>query len=206
MAPSEEPILFLWSFSPWASKVVAYLTLRGIPHARCEQPITLPRPDIAALGVKYRRIPVLSIGRDIYCDTLLIIEKLESLYSANGHHGIGARNKTELALEKLLEKWTDVVVFKPAAAVIPTDLDLMKDPGFQKDREELWGRPWSKEAQEKLRPAALANMRENFDFLESVLADGRQWISGGEDDGVRLADIHGKSLEIDRLILMSRGA
>lgn len=191
MAPSQEPILFLWSFSAWASKIVAYLALRGIPHTHCEQPITQPRPDLAALGVKYRRIPVLSIGRDIYCDTLLILEKLEQLYPSHDgkHKSLGASNPTEMAMEKLLEKWTDVVVFKAAAAVIPTDMDLMKDPEFQKDREELWGRPWTKDEQEKLRPAALANLRSNWDFLESTLGDGREWILGGE--GPKLADIHG---------------
>lgn len=125
MAPSEEPILFLWSLSAWAAKVTAYLALRGIPYTRCEQPITQPRPDLAALGVNYRRIPVLAIGRDIYCDTLLILEKLESLYPDSEYKRISAINPTELALEKLFEKWTDVVVFKAAAAVISTDLDLM---------------------------------------------------------------------------------
>lgn len=191
MAPINEPVLFLWSFSPWASKVTAYLALRNIPHTRCEQPITLPRPSLAALGLKYRRIPVLTLGRDIYCDTLLILSKLEKLYpeTDDTHKRIGAQNGTELALEKLFEKWTDVVVFKPAAAAIPSDLDLMKDPTFQKDREELWGRSWTKDGQEQLRPAALANLRENFDFLEAVLSDGRAWILG-DGDGPRLADIH----------------
>jgi len=190
MAPKEEPILFLWAFSPWASKVVSYLALRGIPHARCEQPITQPRPDLASLGVRYRRIPVLSIGRDIYCDTIIILEKLEEIYASEKEYKrIGASTPTEMALEKLLEKWTDMVVFKPAAALIPTDMDLMKDPQFQRDREELWGRKWTKEAQDALRPAALANVRANFDFLETVLSDGRQWILGGET-GPMLADIH----------------
>lgn len=191
MAPSEQPILFLWSFSPWASKVVAYLALRNIPHARCEQPITQPRPDIAALGVNYRRIPVFSIGRDIYCDTLLILDKLEKLYPASAEHpSIGATTPTERAVEKLFEKWTDVVVFKPAAAAIPTGLDLMKDPGFQKDREQLWGRPWSKEVQDGLRPAGLADLRANFDLLEESLADGRKWLFG--EEGPKLADVHGE--------------
>ena len=188
--PAEESILFLWSFSPWASKVVSYLALRGIPHSRCEQPITQPRPDLAALGVKYRRIPVLSIGRDIYCDTLLILEKLEHLYPSNEYRQISAMDPKDRALERLLEKWTDVVVFSPAAAAIPADMDLLKDPGFQKDREELWGRPWTKEEQEKRRPEGLANLRANFDFLEDLLCDEREWILG--NDGPMLADIHGK--------------
>ncbi|KAK5107483.1 hypothetical protein LTR62_001101 [Meristemomyces frigidus] len=190
MTPAERPVLFLWSFSPWSNKIVAYLALRGIPYARCEQPIVLPRPDLEALGVNYRRVPVISLGRDIYCDSLLCIEKLEEIYpgSEGGYKALSAQNNTEFALEKLLEKWTDVVVFKPAAAVIPTSLDLMKDPAFQKDREELWGRSWSPEAQEALRPAALADMRAMFQFLENVLSDGRQWILGSNEP--RLADIH----------------
>lgn len=160
--PQEEPILFLWALSAWASKVTAYFALRGIPHSRCEQPITQPRPDIAALGVNYRRIPLMSMGRDIYCDTLLIMEKLEELYPAPQYKQISADNAKDKALEKLLEKWTDAVVFKSAAAVISTDLDLMKDPKFQTDREQLWGRKWDKETQDKLRPAALAEQRSHW--------------------------------------------
>lgn len=199
MPPAQEPTLFLWSLSPWASKIVAYLALRGIPHARCEQPITQPRPDLAALGLHYRRIPVLALGRDIYCDTLLIIEKLEAIYgpSSTGkaaYKAISAprSDPTACALERLLEKWTDTVVFKPAAACIPSSLELMQDPGFQKDREQLWGRPWSAEEQDALRPKGLADLRVNFDLLETLLGDGRQWILGGQE-GPMLADVHGES-------------
>lgn len=192
MAPSEEPVLFLWAFSPWASKVVTYLALRKIKHSRCEQPITQPRPDLHALGVNYRRIPLLSVGRDIYCDTLLILETLEKLYPPSAENPqISATNPKDKALEKLFEKWTDTVVFKPAAALIPTELDLMKDEKFQKDREELWGRKWTKEAQEALRPKGLADMRGDFDLLEDLLSDGREWLLG--NDGPKLADIHGES-------------
>lgn len=191
MTEPTEPILFLWDLSAWASKVTAYFALRGIPFSRCEQPITQPRPDLAALGVQYRRIPLLAMGRDIYCDTLLILEKLEATYHSSQFKKISASDPKDKALERLLEKWTDVVVFKSAAACISTDLDLMKDPNFQKDREALWGRGWSKEEQDKLRPPALAEMRSNWDFLEDLLSDGRKWVLGGEE-GPMLADIHGK--------------
>lgn len=193
MPAQDEPILFLWALSAWAAKVTAYMALRKIPYTRCEQPITQPRPDIAALGVAYRRIPLLSIGRDIYCDTLLILEKLGQVYGPDsGYRSISASHKggTEYALEKLFEKWTDTVVFQAAAAAIPTELDLMKDQQFQKDREELWGRSWGKEEQDALRPKGLADLRANFDLLEATLKDGREWILGGE--GPLLADIHGE--------------
>lgn len=174
--PESIPILFLWDFSLWANKIVAYLSLRSIPFSRCEQPVTQPRPDIAAPGVNYRRIPILSIGRDIYCDTLLILQKLESLYPASKQHrrlGCESGDRTGVALERLLEKWADVVVFQAAAAVISSDLDLMKDEGLQRDREELWRRRWDKRAQDELRLKGLADMRANFDFLEDLLGDGR---------------------------------
>jgi glutathione S-transferase len=200
MSNQQEPILFLWGLSAWASKVTAYFALRGIPYIHCEQPITQPRPDIAALGVNYRRIPLLSLGRDIYCDSLLILEKLEQQYPASGKYkSISTTDPKDRALEKLLEKWTDVVVFRSAAAVISTDLDLMKDPKFQKDREELWGRSWTKEAQDALRPAALAEMRSNWQFLEDLLSDGREWVLGGKE-GPMLADIHGECfIEMKRI-------
>lgn len=40
----------------------------------------MPRPDLTALGVGYRRIPVVAIGRDIYHDTRLVLRKLEVLF------------------------------------------------------------------------------------------------------------------------------
>ena len=88
--------------SPVARKVKHILAIKRIPHYRVEvsffdnscehdlvnltviifaaaqMPMTLPRPDLAdRLGVKYRRIPVLSIGNAVYCDSSLIASVLE---------------------------------------------------------------------------------------------------------------------------------
>jgi hypothetical protein len=41
------------------------------------QPRILPRPDLARLGINYRRIPLLAIGCDVYLDSRLIIYALE---------------------------------------------------------------------------------------------------------------------------------
>lgn len=80
MASHNDIVFFHYQFSPFARKVIWYLTLRGIDYAECLQPVYLPREDIDALGVKYRRIPIMSIGRDIYCDTRLILQKLEEKF------------------------------------------------------------------------------------------------------------------------------
>ncbi|KAL2105253.1 hypothetical protein VUR80DRAFT_8677 [Thermomyces stellatus] len=100
VAPASNRILALWTISlplhvAWPKKREAPIEqvdgaggtfqkgLVSCPprHAiQTLQPGVMPRPDVAALGVNYSRIPVLSIGRDAYLDTRLLIRKLEALY------------------------------------------------------------------------------------------------------------------------------
>jgi len=48
----------------------------------------LPRPIlVATFGLTYRKIPVVAIGRDVYCDTSLIIEALEHNFPAKDGWG-----------------------------------------------------------------------------------------------------------------------
>jgi hypothetical protein len=47
----------------------------------------LPRPEISDLGVGYRRIPVLAIENDVYCDTSLITSVLEKRFPASSGYG-----------------------------------------------------------------------------------------------------------------------
>lgn len=192
MASAPEIIVYYWDGSPWASKVVNYLNLRGLPYTVCIQPLTMPRPDLAALGVNYRRIPVVSIGKDFYVDTLLILEKLESIFTTGGkRESLSIRKPDQKALEKLLEKWTDAVVFSKAADCIPLEHPLVKDPNFIKDREELWGESWDSNFRATKRPDGLVQCRAFFDLLETtLLSDGREWVLNTKEP--MLADIHCK--------------
>jgi hypothetical protein len=71
------PILFCYDISIYSRKADYYLGLRGLKYFQCIQPPQMPRPDLQALGINYRKIPILAIGRDIYLDTRIIIETLE---------------------------------------------------------------------------------------------------------------------------------
>lgn len=186
MARHNDIILFHYSFSPFARKVIWYLTLRGIDYGQCIQPVYLPREDINALGVKYRRIPIMSIGRDIYCDTRLILQKLEDKFPIGA---LGASEPDQKAIEKLLESWTiDGGIFARAAQTMPVELPLLNDPKFTKDREDYMGRSWQKDDIKAMRPEALTHIRDAFVFLETgLLADGRQWVLKTEKPS--LADI-----------------
>ena len=154
------------------------------------QPPTMPREDLNALGVKYRRIPVLSIGRDIYCDSRFIIEKLEEQYPSGA---LGASQPDQKALEKLLGNWNlDTRIFASASQLIPAEMPLLQDPKFIEDRKDFYGHGWNESFWgSKQRQEALVPMKNAFEFLETgLLADGRSWILGTEKP--LLADIEGK--------------
>lgn len=151
------------------------------------QPPVLPRPDLTRLGIHYRRIPVLSIGKDVYLDTRLIIQKLEELYPSKPK--LGADGLEEKAIERLLEALViDGGIFTRASQLLPTDLPLLKDPKFQRDRADFTGGRPSKESAAALRPEALNEIKNAMEMLETtLLADGRDWILKTERPS--LADI-----------------
>ncbi|MCJ1248743.1 hypothetical protein MMC30_005962 [Trapelia coarctata] len=128
----------------------------------------------------------MAIGRDIYTDSRLILEKLEARFPDGA---IGASQPDQKAVEKLLERWiVDGGVVLRASQLIPAEMPLNQDPKYRKDREDFSGRSWDKANILKMRPEALAQIRNDFDFLEKgLLADGRDWIL--KTDKPSLADI-----------------
>lgn len=137
----------------------------------------------------------MSIGRDVYCDTRLILDKLEERFPSGA---LGAPQPDQKSIEKLLESWTiDGGIFVRAAQAIPVDMPLLNDPKFKSDREDYSGRSWDKEVMKAMRPEALSHMRDAFVFLETgLLADGRQWVLKTESPS--LADIEGQSYALQR--------
>ena len=130
----------------------------------------------------------MSIGRDIYCDTRLILQTLEARFPDGA---LGATQPDQKAIEKLLEKWCiDGGVFARASQLIPPEMPLLNDPKFKKDREDMSGRSWDKKNIIAMRPEAISHIRDAFVFLETgLLADGREWILKTAKPS--LADIEG---------------
>lgn len=86
--------------------------------------MVLPRPDLEAIGVQYRRIPVLAIGCDMYCDTSLICKVVQERYHAL------ATNPADKAYEAF-----GIALFAQCLPVMPTK---MLTPDFVKDRETIF--------------------------------------------------------------------
>ena len=74
-------ILHHYEMSPFSKKVISVFALKDLPWHAVEQPVVAPKPDLTPLTGGYRKIPVLQIGADIYCDTKLIIREIERRYT-----------------------------------------------------------------------------------------------------------------------------
>jgi len=75
-------ILHHYATSPFSEKVRLILGYKDQPWKSVTVPVILPKPDVMPLTGGYRRTPFLQIGADIYCDTALIAQMLESIHPA----------------------------------------------------------------------------------------------------------------------------
>ena len=103
--------------------------------------MTLPRPELSeAMGVTYRRIPILAIGRDIYADTSLIASTLERRYPASAGYGTlfpprkGGGSSDTGMVKTFVMYYIDRAVFPLATSSLPYN----KFPeAFLKDRSDV---------------------------------------------------------------------
>lgn len=150
----------------------------------------MPRPDLAALGINYRRTPTMAIGRDVYLDSRHILARLENLFPPSPTHPAFSSKETA-GLAALLDKFsTDASLFVNATTIMPPDLPIFKNEAFMKDRAEFFGTVRTVEERRGARAQGLVNLRCLFDVVESLFADGRRWV--GETEGVGSADLEGR--------------
>lgn len=148
----------------------------------------MPRPDLGLLGVGYRKIPIMSIGKDIYCDSRLIISKLETLYP---NSTLTPSTPAEVGVKKLFESWTiDGGIFANAVKMMPywQEAGFLSNEKFVEDRQKLMGRKLTAEGMEAGRPDGAQHLHQAFNMLEcTFLADGRDWVLGTKEPS--LADL-----------------
>ena len=70
-----EIILHHYEISVFSERVRLALGLKRLSWNSVTIPHMLPKPDLMPLTGGYRRTPVMQLGADIYCDTLLILRK-----------------------------------------------------------------------------------------------------------------------------------
>ncbi len=156
-------ILHHYDLSPFSEKIRRVLAYKAIPWRAVEQPIMAPKPELTPLTGGYRRIPVMQIGADIYCDTALIARRLEALYPERPV--IPAPQAGNIAM---IEDWADHRLFMQ---VVPPVLVALMDalpPGFLDDRAAMTP-AFQAEAVLAAAPHALAQTRHSLDQMDAQL-------------------------------------
>lgn len=170
-----EVILHHYDSSPFSEKIRICLGIKGLAWRAVDQPVIMPKPDLVPLTGGYRRIPVLQIGADIYCDSQLIARELERRFPAKPLYPAG-----QAGLVNATEQWCDKAVFQAAVVAIFGAIGDQVDPAFIKDREALSGQPFNVAAMKALSPFSLAQLKAHGALLAEQLADGRAFLARAE--------------------------
>ena len=169
-----ELILHHYPPSPITEKIRTGFGLKGLSWRSCEQNRLPDRPELFAMTGGYRRIPVLQIGADIYCDTQVMFRELEARAPEPSFFPGGSGG-----MPFAVSRWTDGELFGSAFRMVfaPVFEDL--PPAFVADRARLYLGPDGDLAKELADlPHTLAQIRAQIGWLETRLESGRPYLLG----------------------------
>jgi glutathione S-transferase len=168
-------LLHHYDNSPFSEKIRLALGLKGLAWRSVIQPNMMPKPQLLPLTGGYRRIPVLQLGADVYCDSQLIAREIERLAPRptlfpGGSEGLCAA----------FGFWTDRQLFLASVPVVFSAIGPAVPKEFIEDRSKLMGGRMDFSAVMKMGPAAAEQLRAHAAFVEAQLSDGRRWLLGDE--------------------------
>src|ERR1700735_4277580 len=123
-------ILHHFDRSPFSEKIRVIFGYKGLSWKSARIPPIMPKPDLLPLTGGYRRTPVMQIGADIYCDTQLILRKIESLHPEPSLYPDGSEG-----IVLALAWWADKTIFAPALGVVADTIGEKIPPAFVAERK-----------------------------------------------------------------------
>ncbi|MBI1330779.1 MAG: glutathione S-transferase family protein [Alphaproteobacteria bacterium] len=178
---SHEIIFHNYPNSPFSEKVRVAFGIKALKWRSVIQPVIMPKPDLIPLTGGYRKIPVMQIGADIYCDSQIILRELDRRFP---EPSLSPQNK---GAPYGLGFWIDKPVFQAAVAIIFGEIGDMVPEDFKKDRAALSGGGFDSAALKAAVPFMRDQYRAHMAFLDDQLSDGRKFWGG---DAPGLGDIH----------------
>lgn len=179
-------ILYNYGFSNYSEKIRLLLGYKGISWESVEVPSHGPKPDFTHLTGGYRRVPALQIGADVYCDTRLIAEVLESLFPNPTIYPGACTARTKAQCETIIY-WAENSLMRPLALYV-TGLHANKFPlAFHLDRAKLHGKtPPSLERVRQSAKTYFPQVKAQLHWIEGLLSGGQNYILS---DSLSLADL-----------------
>jgi len=132
MSYANAVILHQYDMSPFSEKIRKILGHKNAKWKAVSQSMWLPRPHLTPMTGNYRRIPVLQIGADVYCDTRLIARKLDALFPEPPLYPKGLE-----AAADTITQWADRHMFGVTVPIVFTQLGAMMPPQLMEDRKKM---------------------------------------------------------------------
>jgi glutathione S-transferase len=180
-----EIILHHYPMSPFAEKIRLIIGYKKLQWNSVIIPPIMPKPDVVALTGGYRRTPILQIGADIYCDTVLIARVLEEI-----KHSPSLFPAKHKMAASAAAAWADVHVFmagvvhasQPAGAkTLFAHLNEAEMTAFREDRAAFRKGPTVRPDASQARAFLLNTLQQ----METQFETGAKFIVG---DGPSIAD------------------
>jgi len=150
-------ILHHYDTSPFSEKPRLLFGLLGLSWRSVIQPTIMPKPDLTPLTGGYRRIPVLQVGADIFCDTQVILAEVAARTGAPLEGAGWAVNL-----------WADRPFFSATVPIIFGEIEVPQ--AFIADREKLSGQPFNAAAMKAAGLPMKGQWRAQAAWVEAALA------------------------------------
>lgn len=124
-------VLHHYGLSPFSEKVRTALGFKGLAWRSVDVAPLPPRPLLNALTGGYRRVPVLQVGADVYCDTNIILPALERLKPSPTLYPAGSEG-----LARAIGFAWERQLWIPTIGVLVHYIGEHLPPEFLKDRKE----------------------------------------------------------------------
>ncbi len=185
---NQDIFLHHYPSSPFAEKIRAIFGYKNLAWKSVHQPMVMPKADMQALTGGYRRIPILQIGNQIICDTMLICDVLEHLSPEKTLYPAGLKGAA-----RTVAQWADGMLFpvamaynfQPAgAAHVFKDQPADNLKAFAADRQAMRG------GAPRMNPADAAASYKSYLRRISSMLDGQQFLLGNTPSVADFAVYH----------------
>ncbi len=157
-------ILHHYDLSPFGEKVRLALGLKNLDWLSVEIAIWPPRPDLAPLTAGFRRAPVMQIGADVYCDTLLILKEIDRRFPTPTLYPRGQQG-----LAQALGWFADTTMFMAGATLATSIIGDGIPAEFLEDRIAFMKHDFSKAASLRDLPINRQRMRAAMTIFADML-------------------------------------
>lgn len=165
---ADEIILHHYDTSPFSEKPRVMFGIKGLAWRSVIQPVIMPKPELIPLTGGYRRIPVMQIGADIYCDTQVILAEIEARTP---------QPKLVRGGDWAVNIWADRLFFQATVAVVFGMIGDHVPKDFIADREKLSGRAFDMAAMKAAAIPMKAQWRAHAGWIEDGL-EGQDFLGG----------------------------